>query len=85
MGWNTLRDPRPAPAAGRARAASRASTSSTRTTPRPTDPSDVAAEADYPGPFAAMVWRDNLVACQFHPEKSQRVGLAMYANFAAMA
>ncbi len=43
---------------------------------------DVAADADYPDPFAAIVWRDNLMACQFHPEKSQRVGLAMYANFA---
>lgn len=50
----------------------------------PTDPMDVAAEADYPGPFAAVVWRDNLMACQFHPEKSQRIGLAMYANFAAL-
>jgi glutamine amidotransferase len=43
---------------------------------------DVAAVADYPDPFVAIVWRDNLMACQFHPEKSQRVGLAMYANFA---
>lgn len=46
---------------------------------------DIAAEADYPYPFAAVVWRDNLMACQFHPEKSQRVGLAMYANFAALS
>ena len=45
---------------------------------------DVAAEADYPDPFPALVWRDNLMACQFHPEKSQRVGLAMYANFTAL-
>ena len=44
-------------------------------------PDDVAAVALYPEPFAAIVWRDNLMACQFHPEKSQRVGLAMYANF----
>jgi glutamine amidotransferase len=50
----------------------------------PDDPADIAAEADHPGPFAAMVSRDNLVACQFHPEKSQRVGLAMYARFAAL-
>jgi glutamine amidotransferase len=50
----------------------------------PDRPEDVAAEADYPAPFAAMVWRDNLTACQFHPEKSQRVGLAMYANFARL-
>ena len=45
---------------------------------------DVAADSDYPEPFAAVVWRDNLMACQFHPEKSQRTGLAMYANFVAM-
>ena len=36
---------------------------------------DVAAESDYPDPFAAVVWRDNLTACQFHPEKSQATGL----------
>ncbi len=48
----------------------------------PTDPSVVVAEADYPTPFAAMVQLDNLIACQFHPEKSQRVGLQMYHQFA---
>jgi glutamine amidotransferase len=45
-------------------------------------PEDVAAETDYPDPIAAVVNRENLTACQFHPEKSQQVGLAMYANFA---
>lgn len=45
---------------------------------------DVAAEADHPGPFPAIVWRDNLMACQFHPEKSQAVGLAMYSNFVSL-
>lgn len=50
----------------------------------PDDPSVIAAEADYPTPFNAAVCRDNLMACQFHPEKSQQVGLAMYANFAAL-
>lgn len=48
-------------------------------------PADVVATADYPNPFPAMVGRENLIACQFHPEKSQSVGLAMYANFARMA
>jgi glutamine amidotransferase len=48
------------------------------------NPDDVAAVSDHPGPFTAMVWRDNLMACQFHPEKSQRIGLAMYANFAGL-
>jgi len=45
---------------------------------------DVVAVADYPGPFPAIVNRENLTACQFHPEKSQRIGLAMYANFARL-
>ena len=49
----------------------------------PSNRSDVIAESDYPGPFASVVGRGNLVACQFHPEKSQAVGLRMYANFAS--
>jgi glutamine amidotransferase len=50
----------------------------------PDRPSDIAAEADYPGPSAALVGRENLIACQFHPEKSQQVGLAMYSIFARL-
>ena len=45
---------------------------------------DIAATADYPDAFPAVVSRDNLTACQFHPEKSQKVGLSMYANFARL-
>lgn len=41
-----------------------------------------ATETDYPTPFTSMIWRDNVVATQFHPEKSQRVGLTMLRNFA---
>ena len=51
---------------------------------RPESRDHIVAESNYPGPFAAMVARENLVAAQFHPEKSQRVGLAMYANFARL-
>jgi glutamine amidotransferase len=51
----------------------------------PTDPDGVvAAETDYPDPFAAVLWRDNLFATQFHPEKSQQVGLRMLHNFAEL-
>lgn len=39
------------------------------------------ATTDYGGPFCASIWRDCIWATQFHPEKSQRVGLKMLANF----
>ena len=51
----------------------------------PTDGSFVAAEASYPDPFCAMVWRDNLFATQFHPEKSQKDGLRLLKNFGDLA
>ena len=50
----------------------------------PADAPDVSATCTYGEPFAATVWRDNLWATQFHPEKSQRVGLQMLANFVAL-
>ncbi len=50
----------------------------------PQDASVVAIETDYHKPFCAMIWRDNLYATQFHPEKSQAHGLKLLANFAAL-
>ncbi|MBM4089445.1 MAG: imidazole glycerol phosphate synthase subunit HisH [Planctomycetes bacterium] len=47
----------------------------------PADRTLVAAEVEYHEPFCAMVWRDNLYATQFHPEKSQANGLRMLENF----
>jgi glutamine amidotransferase len=50
----------------------------------PTDASLIATTTDYGGEFVSAIARDNLFACQFHPEKSQGVGLAILRNFAAL-
>jgi len=44
-------------------------------------PQDVIATVDYGGPVTAVIGRDNLIGVQFHPEKSQHVGLALLARF----
>jgi glutamine amidotransferase len=47
----------------------------------PQDRSVVATTTDYGLPFTSSVWRDNIFACQFHPEKSQAAGLRIVKNF----
>jgi glutamine amidotransferase len=48
---------------------------------KPAEGADLVAEAEYGGPVTAVVGRDTMVGTQFHPEKSQRLGLRLIANF----
>ncbi|HUJ89728.1 MAG TPA: hypothetical protein VLX12_05990, partial [Syntrophorhabdales bacterium] len=41
----------------------------------------IASKTDYGSLFASSIERDNIFACQFHPEKSQKVGLRLLQNF----
>jgi glutamine amidotransferase len=49
--------------------------------PKPTDSSIVATKTNYGETFASSAWKDNVFATQFHPEKSQKIGLQLLKNF----
>jgi imidazole glycerol-phosphate synthase subunit HisH len=50
----------------------------------PKDAGIIATETDYPTPFTSAIWRENIFATQFHPEKSQQLGLEMLKGFAQL-
>lgn len=82
MGWNQIRARQPAPALrGIADGAFVYFVHSYYV--EPADPAIIATTTDYDGEFVSAIARDNLFACQFHPEKSQRVGLEILRNFGA--
>jgi len=85
MGWNTLRWDQSDPLlAGLEQDAAVYFVHSYYAKPVGHDQPVQSAACDYGGPFCASVWKDNIWATQFHPEKSQKVGLKMLANFAAV-
>jgi glutamine amidotransferase len=53
--------------------------------PKPVDESIVATRTTYGESFASSVWKDNVFATQFHPEKSQAIGLKLLENFVNLA
>jgi glutamine amidotransferase len=53
--------------------------------PKPADQAIIATRTDYGSSFASAIWRDNVYATQFHPEKSQNTGLQLLKNFADIA
>ena len=53
--------------------------------PKPADASIIATRTSYGETFASSVWRDNVFATQFHPEKSQKIGLQLLRNFVELA
>ena len=83
MGWNTLDLARPHPVFdGVATGAQGLHAYFVHSFPfAPADSAHVLARTDYGAPLTAAVARDNLVGVQFHPEKSQRLGLALIANY----
>ncbi len=53
--------------------------------PEPLDETIVATRTDYGDTFASSVWKENVFATQFHPEKSQIIGLQLLKNFVSLA
>jgi len=80
MGWNTIRIDKPAPPLQDIESESYVYFVHSYYV-EPEDPNLVSTETDYGLSFASSVWKDNIFATQFHPEKSQAVGLQMLKNF----
>jgi glutamine amidotransferase len=83
MGWNQLEVQRPAPLFnGLPQSSGVYFVHGYHVVPQ--DQSLIATTTDYGRPFVSSIWRDNVFATQFHPEKSQKVGLQILSNFAGI-
>lgn len=83
MGWNQLRVLKPAPhLADVPEGGSVYFVHSYYVAPEKSDL--ICTETDYPTPFTSSIWHENVFATQFHPEKSQQVGLGMLRRFALL-
>jgi glutamine amidotransferase len=80
MGWNTIQGNKPAPPLQGIAPGSYVYFVHSYYV-EPADPSLVSTQTEYGIPFASSVWKDNIFATQFHPEKSQAVGLQVLKNF----
>ena len=80
MGWNEIEIVRPAPPFEGVRTGSHCYFVHSYYV-EPADACVTAAVTHYGHPFTSAVWKDNIVACQFHPEKSQAIGLQLIKNF----
>lgn len=81
MGWNTLRVLKPHPVIAHLDDARDAHAYFVHSYRFAAEAGDVMADTDYGGAIAAVVGRDNMIGTQFHPEKSQAVGLQLLQNF----
>jgi glutamine amidotransferase len=84
MGWNSIRPQDPDDALWKGMPAEPFFYFVHSYYPEPSDNQHLAASCDYALPFAAAVRRGNLIATQFHPEKSQHNGLQLLKNFLAV-
>jgi len=80
MGWNTIRIEKPAPPLKGIDSESYVYFVHSFYV-EPGDGALVSTQTEYGIPFASSVWKDNIFATQFHPEKSQAVGLRVLKNF----
>jgi glutamine amidotransferase len=83
MGWNQLEVQRPSPLLrGLPQGAGVYFVHSYYAAPQ--DPTLAATTTDYGRPFVSSIWKDNVFATQFHPEKSQKAGLQILSNFVGL-